>query len=689
MNTPTIAPSETPRGDAGGFVKYFRQDMISGLLVFLIALPLCLGISIASGYPPIAGIFTAIIGSVVATLISNSELTIKGPAAGLIVIALGCVEAFGGDGMIGGWSEADAAAYRAALAVGVAAAALQTCLGIFRVGILGEFFPISAVHGMLAAIGVIIIAKQIPVALGVSASGEPLELLREIPTFIAKANPAIALIGLSSALIMFLWPLVRERFRWARILPAPLIVLLVAIPLGMLFDLMHAHSYHLQNHVYQLGEQYLVAMPDRIFGMFERVTVPDFSALAQPKAWTWVFMFFIIGSLESVLSAKAVDMIDPWRRKTSMDRDIMAVGAGNLCCSMVGGLPMISEIVRSKANIDNGARTRFANLWHGAFLLVCVALIPTLLHRIPMAALASMLIYTGYRLAHPSEFMNVWRIGREQLVVFSVTLVAVLATDLLIGIAIGIATKFAIHLANGVPLKSMFKPELEVTSDDGNLVRIVAYKSAVFSNWIPIRRRIEQLGLLEGKNVELDLSATHLVDHSVMDKLHAMEHDFSQQGLSFRVVGLDAHQPLAAHAHATRRKGLYKIQRLTVVTDPAIEQSLQRDFLRLGASGFTSIPCFGSGRRREDLDAGQTRPQVRIEVLAPKRICEQLLDYLQREVQPEHRLMLVVESVYVPRLDDFNSPADENVEPQDPDQDDESGDTSSTWSVFTFDREGP
>src|SRR5690606_22684804 len=202
------------------------------------------------------------------------------------------------------------------------------------------------------------------------------------------------------------------------------VVLLVSVPMGMAFDLLHEHSYTLQGHKYQLGEQYLVSMPRRAFGMFDEMTLPAFSALMEPKAWKWVFMFFIIGSLESLLSAKAIDLIDPWKRKTNLDRDIVAVGAGNLCAALIGGLPMISEIVRSKANIDNGARTRFANFWHGMFLLVCVALFPMFLHRIPLAALAAMLVYTGYRLAHPSEFIHVYKIGREQLVIFVTTLVA-------------------------------------------------------------------------------------------------------------------------------------------------------------------------------------------------------------------------------------------------------------------------
>ncbi len=332
---------EIPRGNAAGFVKYFKSDIVSGFLVFLIALPLCLGISLACGYPPIAGIFTAIIGAILSTFISNSELTIKGPAAGLIVIAIGCIEDFGGAG--------DVTAYKAALAVGVAAAVMQIIFGLFRAGILGEFFPISAVHGMLAAIGVIIILKQFPVALGVKAGGEPLEMLKEIPHYIAEANPAIAAIGIVSILIMFFWPLAGKKMALLKKLPSPLVVLLVSVPMGMGFDLLHQHSYTLQGHEYQLSDQYLVAMPDRMFGMFDYITTPDFTALGQPRAWKWITMFFIIGSLESLLSAKAVDLLDPWKRKTNMNRDIVAVGVGNLAAAFVGGLPMISEIVRSES----------------------------------------------------------------------------------------------------------------------------------------------------------------------------------------------------------------------------------------------------------------------------------------------------------------------------------------------------
>lgn len=549
--------------------------------------------------------------------------------------------------MLGGWSEADLNAYRAALAVGVVAAGLQILFGFFRAGILGEFFPIAAVHGMLAAIGVIIISKQIPVALGVSAKGEPLELLREIPTFISEANPAIALIGAVSIAIMFLWPAVGKKVKFARLVPSPVIVLLVAVPLGMIFDLMHAHSYVLQNHEYQLGEQFLVQMPDRMFGMFREVTTPNFAALGQPVAWKWVLMFFIIGSLESILSAKAVDLLDPWKRKTNLDRDMIAVGSGNFCSALIGGLPMISEIVRSKANIDNGARTRFANMWHGVFLLACVALIPTVLHRIPLAALAGMLVYTGFRLAHPQEFVNVYRIGREQLVIFVVTLVAVLATDLLLGIAIGIAIKFAFHLANGVSLKSLFWPDVETSDVDGQTVRIVAGNSAVFSNWIPLRRNIEQLGLLNGKNIVLDLSRTRLVDHSVMDKLHEMESEFRQRGLQLQLVGLDAHLPLANHALSARRRGLASFRRVTIVIDPELAGTVTGSLLDLGVAEYSVLNgancCVHVAESRDAVH----EPRMRIEIICSREDSDAIIEFLAQDVVPTRRATVCVESISV------------------------------------------
>lgn len=549
-NMTVTSNNEKPKGDVAGFRKYLRNDLLSGFLVFLIALPLCLGIASACGYPPIAGIFTAVLGGVLAPFLSNSELTIKGPAAGLIVIVVGCVQDFGGDGIFRGWSQSDLDAYRAALAVGVAAATLQILFGLFRTGVLGEFFPTSAVHGMLAAIGVIIIAKQFPVALGIEARGEPLHLLLEIPNEIVHMNPEIALIGGVSLLILFGVPAIKNRY--VKMIPAQMVVVLVTVPLGMYLELDHSHSYTFGSQTYQVSEEvHLVNVPAN---MFQAITFPDFSALLEPKAWKWVIMFAIIGTLESMLSAKAIDSLDPWKRRTNLDRDNVAIGVGNLAAAFVGGLPMISEIVRSKANIDNGARTRFANMFHGLFLLLFVASVPWLIHKIPMAALGAMLVYTGFRLASPREFANIYMIGREQLVVFVVTIVSVLATDLLVGIMIGIAVKFLIHFMNGLPLGSVFMPPLTVEERDDKTYVIRVREAAVFTNWIPLRRRIQ--GLNSNRDVIVDLSETLLVDHTVMEKLHEMEREFEQQGRRLEITGLDAHFPFSEHPRAARKKAM-------------------------------------------------------------------------------------------------------------------------------------
>ena len=474
-----------------------------------------------------------------------------------------------------GASDANMAAYRLALGVGAAAAVLQILFGLLRAGIIGEFFPLSAVHGMLAAIGVIIMVKQVPVALGVQGKGEPLEMIREIPNYVRHMNPEIALIGIIGLTIMFLWPWLQKQFRQLKAIPSPLIVLAITVPIGIYFDLLHTHTYSFHGNQYEIGESYLVNMPDRVFGMFEYLTRPDFSALIDParavNAWKWVFMFFAIGTLESMLSAKAVDLLDPWRRKTNLDRDMLAVGAANLCSAMVGGLPMISEIVRSKANIDNGARTRFADMWHGIFLLLCVALIPTVLHRIPLAALAAMLIYTGFRLTHPKEFWHVYAIGKEQLLIFVSTLVGVLVTaDLLLGIMIGIGVKLGIHLINGVPIWSLFKPYLDVDVVGDDQVYIRARYSAVFSNWILFRRKLVQYGLMERRNVTVDLSQANVVDHSVMEKLHTLQGDFEDAGLRLNLRGLEQLQQMSPHELAARRRGMTRLRRITVVADEAL-----------------------------------------------------------------------------------------------------------------------
>ena len=515
---------EIPRGTAEGMRRYLGADLLSGFLVFLIALPLCLGIALASGFPAIAGVFTAIVGGLLAPAISNSELTIKGPAAGMIVIVLGCVQGFGFTE--GRDPAADMQAYELALGVAVVAGVIQILFGVFKMGALGEFFPTAPVHGLLASIGVIIISKQFPVMMGLQAEGMPLSLLARIPEFIANMDPQAGVIGLVSLAIMFGFPLLK-----LRAVPAPLVVLAVTVPLGIYFE---------------LGEKLLVNVPSN---MFDAVTFPDFSGVATATGVQYIILFALIGTLESLLSAKAVDQIDPYKRKTNQDRDLLAVGTGNTIVAFGGGLPMISEIVRSKANIDNGAKTRFANMYHGLCLLVFVALAPTLINRIPLAALGAMLVYTGCRLAAPAEFKHQYQIGREQLVVFVATIIAVLETDLLKGIAIGILVKVVIHLINGASIGSLFKIKADIRSEGGGTT-VAVRRAAVFSTWIGLKKRLNNL---KGSGpVTVDLSDTRLVDHTVMQRLREMEQEFSEEGAKLEIRGLEDHKALSEHPSAAR-----------------------------------------------------------------------------------------------------------------------------------------
>lgn len=391
-----------PLSGIAGLKQNWQKDLVSGFIVFLVALPLCLGISLASGVPPMAGLITAIIGGLFVSRINGSHVTINGPAAGLIVVILGAVEALSdGDPMAG---------YRSMLAAVVVSGTLLFILGRLKAGRLGDFFPSSAVHGMLAAIGVIILSKQAHVALGVKPEGkEPLELLAEIPHSIAHMNPEVAIIGLVSLLIMFVLPLFKNR--WVKMVPAPMVVVLAGIALGHYFDLEHEHKYlFLDGHEYSIGPKFLVTLPENLA---DGIVFPDWSKALTLPFLTAVITITLVQGIESLLSAKAVDKLDPWKRESDLNKDLSAVGAGSALAGLIGGLPMIAEIVRSSANINNGGRTGWANFFHGAFLLVFIAAFPTLIHSIPLAALGAILMYTGYRLAAPGHFKHTLQIGPE------------------------------------------------------------------------------------------------------------------------------------------------------------------------------------------------------------------------------------------------------------------------------------
>ena len=516
----------------------WKSDIGSGFLVFLIALPLCLGISMASGFPPTAGILTAVIGGLLVSFMGSARLTIKGPAAGLIVIALGAVSELGaGNNIVG---------YKRALAVGVVAGVIQIVFALLKAGKVGDLMPSSVVHGMLAAIGVIIISKQTHVALGVTPTGkEPLHLLAEIPHSILNLNPEVCVIGLISLLILFGLPMLKAN--WIKQIPGPMVVLLVAVPLGLFFDLEHEHNYFLSNHLYHIGPGFLIRLPG---SLASTIAFPDFSAVFSAASIKYIIMFALVGSIESLLSVSAVDSLDPERRTSDMNKDLLATGIGNTIAAALGGLPMISEIVRSKANIDNGAKTHLSNFFHGLFLLASLALIPGLLQKIPLAALAGMLIYTGFRLASPKEFVHVYKIGAEQLFLFVSTMLITLATDLLIGVGVGLIFKMALHLKNGARLSTMFKAVVR-EERNGDELTLYVHEAAIFTNYLGLKTRL--LAVDESvKTVVLNFENAWVIDHTVLEKLHGIERSWSDRKLI--LVGLDDHESLSTHQLAVRRK---------------------------------------------------------------------------------------------------------------------------------------
>ncbi len=521
---------ELPKDGLAGLKQNLASDATSGFTVFLLALPLSLGIAKASDFPSIMGLLTAIVGGIIVSLFSGSRLTIKGPAAGLIVIVAGSVAEFGGGEQ--GWHWA--------LGAMVIAGLVQILFGVFKLGKLMDFFPLSAVHGMLAAIGLIIIGKQIPVFLDVnpilSKGKEPLELFASIPEFIANWDPKATLIGTISLLIMVGWPYLTHPT--IKKIPAPLVVLAIAIPAELVLNFQKTEPGYALVQIGNLADSVKINA--------------SFDGVAQTGTFIkFVIMFALVGSLESLLTVKAMDMLDPFKRKSDANQDLIAIGIGNTFVAILGGLPMISEVARSSANIANGAKTRWANFFHGFFMLAFVLVGVQLIELIPNTALAAMLITVGIKLTHPKEFINTLEKGKEQLLIFLVTIIFTLAIDLLAGIGAGILAEILVNLFNGKPLKAIFSAPTEVSfTNEAYLIEIS--DAAVFSNYLGIKRKLDAIP--SGFKVTIDLSKTRLVDHSVMENLEIFKLNYENEGGSVTLIGLDAHESHSSHRASMKKK---------------------------------------------------------------------------------------------------------------------------------------
>jgi len=526
-----IQKQSLPKDWLEGLKENFSTELTSGFIVFLLALPLSLGIAQASGIPPIMGAITAIIGGVIASFFTGSKLAIKGPAAGLIVIVSGAVSEMGGG--VEGW--------KMAAGIMVVAGLIQILFGVVKLGKYVDFFPLSAIHGMLAAIGLIIIAKQIPVLLSdnpILFKGEsPFELFYDIPEFILNLDPRATFIGVVCLIIMFGWRMIKHKI--ISKIPAPLIVLLFAVPAATYMNFSASEP-----------EYSLV----KVGSLIDNLAInANFMGINHTGVFIkYLIMFALVGSLESLLTVKAIDLLDPYKRKSNPNQDLIAIGIGNTLTAILGGYPMISEVARSSANVKNGAKTRWANFFHGTFLLIFLLAAYHILEMIPNAALAAMLIYVGFNLAHPKEFIHMFKVGKDQLAMFLTTIIVTLAEDLLVGIAAGILLKFVFHLLRGVNFRDLFKASVETKQHGDNYI-VSVNSSGLFSNFLGFKKYIEAIP--NGKNITVEfLDTVKLIDHSFIDDLYRFQYDYELEGGTLTIEGLDKLTPISQHKLAVHKK---------------------------------------------------------------------------------------------------------------------------------------
>src|SRR5690606_13222761 len=490
-----------------------KYDFPASVVVFLVALPLCLGIAMASGAPLLAGIVTGVVGGIVVASISKSPLSVSGPAAGLTVIVLGAIEKLG--------------AYETFLLAVVIAGIVQLILGIIKAGMIGNYFPSAVILGMLAAIGITIILKQIPLAFGMTEAhafeidnGGGISSFKD--TILNGINWGATIICLVSLALLIYWP----KIKGANKVPAPLMVVILGI----------AIAYALQGSGMGLTSSHFVVIP--IVDSFQEFTqlfaFPDFSQILNKDVWITAITIAIIASLETLLSIEAIDKLDPFKRNTPTNRELIAQGVGNVTSGFLGGLPMTSVIVRSSANLQAGGRTRQSAMLHGLWLLVALLAIPSIINLIPLASLAAILLQTGYKLAKPSLFKAMYRKGLDQFIPFFVTITAVVFTDLLMGVGIGILVAiFYIIRAN---MQNAFKMEIREQNGEKTVIMTLA-EEVYFLNKVPIQQKLYSLP----KNVEairIDGKQSKFIDKDVIEVLKDFEMNAVSKGIDIQLEAI-------------------------------------------------------------------------------------------------------------------------------------------------------
>lgn len=509
--------------EKNGFFSNLKHDLPASIVVFLVAVPLCLGIALASGAPLFSGIIAGIVGGIVVALISGSPLGVSGPAAGLAVIVLSAIQELG--------------AFETFLLAVLVSGVIQLILGFLRAGVIGYYFPSSVIKGMLSGIGIIIILKQIPHAFGYDESPEgELAFLgkggentfSQIINMIDFITPGAVIITAVSLFILILWerPFMKKVSLF-KVIQGPLVAVVAGIVLNLLFK---------SSDTLSLDGSQVVSLPvagsmNEFFGQF---TLPDFGQWNNPQVYIIAITIAVVASLETLLCVEATDRLDPQKRVTPTNRELKAQGIGNMVSGLIGGLPITQVIVRSSANIQSGGRTKASAFFHGILLLLCVIAIPHILNMIPLASLAAILFVVGYKLAKPSLFKQMYKGGKELFIPFMVTILGIVFTDLLIGIGLGLAVAIFQILLNNYRTPYYFNPK---EYSEGKPLRIQLAQEVSFLNKASILRALKEVP--DDTHVILDGSKIRTIHPDVLEIIEDFKENAKTRDIKVETIGFD------------------------------------------------------------------------------------------------------------------------------------------------------
>ena len=518
-----------------GFFGNLKHDLPASLVVFLVALPLCLGIALVSGAPLFSGIIAGIVGGTVVALMSGSPIGVSGPAAGLAVIVLNTIDELG--------------SFEVFLFTVVIAGVIQLLLGVIRAGVIGYYFPSSVIKGMLSGIGILIIFKEIPHAVGYDkdpigdlAFSQPdgHNTFSEWAYMLDGIQPGSVAITLIAMVILILWeqPFMKK-LSFTKIIQGPLVVVVSGILLNMAFQ---------GNALLELGKEHVVNIPvaDSIGGFFDQFTAPDFSQWQNYELYLTGLLIAVVASLETLLCVEATDKLDPFKRVTPTNRELIAQGTGNVISGFIGGLPITQVIVRSSANIQSGGRSKASAFFHGILLLICAMSIPKVLNLIPLSSLAAILFVVGYKLAKPVLFKEMYKKGWTEFVPFVVTIVGIVRIDLLWGIGLGLIVAIFIILYNNYRAPFHFNAE---EYDEDKPIKISLSEQVSFLNKAGILKTLSQLP--DGKEVIIDASKTRQIHPDILEIIEDFRESAERRNISIKLIQIEEeeHSPVEQFGH--------------------------------------------------------------------------------------------------------------------------------------------